>query len=429
MRSTTARTAPTVRTDRSLLSDATYGMLGAAGGTAISGIASIVIARELGVTARGRWAVISSLAVLIATLASAGLPAAAAYGAARLRARERNRLIQSAMVAAAALAALAAAVYLAVAAVIRPPAETIAVVCGCAIPAATVLASVAQQLTLTVVSVARLAAAQLSRSIFMLVAVVALGVTAHLTVLEVVVLSAAAQLVSASVAFVGLAHRGAFSQRLAGGLTATAHVLRPYIGYALLTFATLSLTQIVQRFDVLLVNGYRGPHAAGLYAVAVQFTDLLLVIPAALGSVMFRRGARSTPSHWSDMLVVLRWTGLFAAAGSIFVLVAAPWLVSVLFGSAYAGSVAPLRWLLPGTIAFSLQSVLSNYLAGRGRPRIVLLAWLAGAVVGIGADLVVIPAYGIEGAAIVSSVSYLLVTALHVKALIAARPAGRSMDR
>ena len=70
---------------------------------------------------------------------------------------------------------------------------------------------------------------------------------------------------------------------------------------------------MVQRVDVLLVNGYEGSHAAGLYAVAVQFADLLLVVPAALGLVVFRRGA-SAPRRRLAGLPARRALGDGAAA-------------------------------------------------------------------------------------------------------------------
>ena len=51
------------------------------------------------------------------------------------------------------------------------------------------------------------------------------------------------------------------------------------------------------------------------------------------------------------------------------------------------------------------------------------MLWRAVAAgLGIGLDLVAIPALGISGAAAVSSVSYLAVVALHLRALRDARP-------
>ncbi|MHB8656956.1 MAG: oligosaccharide flippase family protein [Solirubrobacteraceae bacterium] len=401
----------------SLFSDAAVSTLGSLGGTGISGISSILIARGLGVTARGRWAVISSLAVVVATIAATGLPTAAAYAAARLDAGDRQRLVQSALTGAVALGIFAAIAYLAAAAVIRPPVATVAVLVACAIPLAVVWYSVAHQLTLTVASMRWFAAAQVVSAMATLSAVVILYASGALTVLAVTVVSASSTFIGAGVCLVGL--RRARNQRASifTAPVAAIRVLRPYLAYAMVTFATLSLTQIVQRIDVLLVNGYKGPHSAGLYSVAVQITDLMLVVPAALGLVIFRRSARSTATHHPDALLALRWTGIFGVAAALFAAAIAAWVIPIVFGSGYRGSVEPLRLLLPGTIAFSMQSVLSQYLAGRGRPRIVLVAWLVGAIVGIGADLIVIPAYGITGAAIVSSASYVIVTGLHFHAL------------
>jgi O-antigen/teichoic acid export membrane protein len=412
-----------IRRGSSLLSDATLGTLGAVGGTVISGIASIIIARGLGVTARGRWAVISSLAVLIATIASVGFPAAAAYAAARVQSAARPQIIRSSLTGAGVLGMLAALVYLAVAAVIRPPASSLAVGLGCVIPLATLWYAVAHQLTLTVASMRSFAWAQLINAVVTLVAVLALSAANSLTVFSVVLVSAGGSLTGAAVSVAALRGGGELARSWVSRPALALRVMRPYLPYALVTFATLSLTQVVQRVDVLLVNGFKGPHAAGLYAVAAQITDLMLVVPAALGLVVFRRGARSVPAHYEDALIVLRWTGAFAVAAAVFALVIAPWIVLLVFGSGYHGSVAPLRLLLPGTVAFSLQSVLSQYLAGRGRPRVVLVAWTVGAIVGVGADVFVIPTYGIDGAAVVSSASYALVTGLHFKALRAARSA------
>jgi O-antigen/teichoic acid export membrane protein len=414
------RGAPTGRS--SLLSDTVLSTGGALGATLIAGIASILIARALGVTARGRWAVISSLAVLVGTLGATGLPIAAAYGAARLRGRERHRLIQATGAAAIGLSALAAVVYLGLAAILALPAPNAAVAVGAAIPLTMILYAVAHQLTLTVSTMRWFAAIQLVNAAATLGAVGALAAAGALTVLAVVTVSAGGASVGAVTSYVALRRSDAIGPRPWVWRPRTvAPVLRPYLAYSLMTFATLSLTQVVQRVDVLLIGGYRGPHAAGLYAVAVQVTDLMLVIPGALGLAMFRRGAHAAPSHYHDALLVLRFTALIGVVGAVLAFLLAGWALPLVFGSGYRGSVGAFRLLLPGTIAFSLQSVLSQYLASRGRPRIVLIAWVTGAVTGLIADLIVIPAAGVTGAAIVSSASYVLVTVLHVHGFRAMR--------
>jgi O-antigen/teichoic acid export membrane protein len=179
---------------------------------------------------------------------------------------------------------------------------------------------------------------------------------------------------------------------------------------------------VTQRVDVLLVLGLRGVRDAGLYAVASQFGDLLLIFPAALGYVMFRRGSTSTAEHWTDALRSIRWAAIAGLAAALVLEVIASDVVRLLFGARYQPSVAAVRLLLPGIVVLSVQSVISAYVASRGRPRVVLFAWLAGATFGLVADLIVIPTAGIRGAALVSTLSYCLVLGLHIFALRRLRP-------
>jgi O-antigen/teichoic acid export membrane protein len=80
-------------------------------------------------------------------------------------------------------------------------------------------------------------------------------------------------------------------------------------------------------------------------------------------------------------------------------------------------------------VLLGAQSLVSNYIASRGRLRSVLGAWLTAAALGLGLDLVVIPYGGIIAAAIVSSVSYLVVLGMHVRALLALRPESQAARR
>ncbi|MGI8513294.1 MAG: lipopolysaccharide biosynthesis protein [Solirubrobacteraceae bacterium] len=392
--------------------------------TGIAAFTSIIIARELGPEGRGSWAVVSSIAVLTSTIVPLGLPIAVGYGIARVQSADRARLLQAGARGAVAAAAIAAFAALAVAAIARPDgvdAPTMALVGAMA--AALVLHHFGQQCLLTGGTLPWYVAVQLTPVAFMLVAVVAIALAGSLTVSALSAISAASASVAAALAVAGLARHGLEPVgRLVRGARETARMLRPYLPFAMMTFATLSLTQIVHRVDVLIVAGYLGEGQAGLYAVATQVGDVLLVVPAALGVVVFRRGATATEGHWKDALGTLAGTAAFAAALAVAVGVAAAPLVRTLFGSDYEGSVEPLRWLLPGVVLLGLQGVVSNYVASRGRPGAVLVAWLTSAVFGIVADLFVVPRHGIVGAAIVSSVSYLLVLGLHVPPMRALRP-------
>ena len=62
--------------------------------------------------------------------------------------------------------------------------------------------------------------------------------------------------------------------------------------------------------------------------------------------------------------------------------------------------------LLPGIVALSVARVLAGYLLGRNRQQVDLAASLAGLVVTVAFDLILIPRYGFAGAAVASSIAY-----------------------
>jgi O-antigen/teichoic acid export membrane protein len=68
--------------------------------------------------------------------------------------------------------------------------------------------------------------------------------------------------------------------------------------------------------------------------------------------------------------------------------------------------------ILPGVVAYSVVAVLSRYIVGRGRPGIGTLILVTGLATNVGANLVLIPRFGINGAAASSSLSYILTAGL-----------------
>jgi O-antigen/teichoic acid export membrane protein len=97
--------------------------------------------------------------------------------------------------------------------------------------------------------------------------------------------------------------------------------------------------------------------------------------------------------------------GLLALA---LLLVADP-LLRALYGDAYVAAIAPFRWLVPGIAFYGLASVLSAYYTNqRGRPHVPLLIAGASMLVNLGACFLLIPAFGLSGAAIASTLGYTL---------------------
>ena len=79
---------------------------------------------------------------------------------------------------------------------------------------------------------------------------------------------------------------------------------------------------------------------------------------------------------------------------------------------AYGPSLPALYLLLPGVVAFSVTFALGGYLTGIDRPGITSGVSIVALVTNVVANLILIPRFGIEGAASASLISYSLSSAL-----------------
>lgn len=87
-------------------------------------------------------------------------------------------------------------------------------------------------------------------------------------------------------------------------------------------------------------------------------TEGLLLIPISIAQVTFHRIASSSTSLHSIVRLRIANLGL-CLASAVLLGFAAPWLVELLFGQAYSGSVLPLRILLVGAVRWARTSLTS----------------------------------------------------------------------
>lgn len=182
---------------------------------------------------------------------------------------------------------------------------------------------------------------------------------------------------------------------------------RELLGYSLRIYPGSITTYFNYRADVLLLNALgvaSGP--IGLYAVAVQFAELLFYVPDSIATIFYPTVAGATREE-ADPLArsVTRFTVLLAAVGGALLLPAAIIAIVIILPQ-YLGSIAPLVILLPAVLSLSVSKVLAGYLSGLGRPGAATTAASTAMVVNLGLNLVLIPVAGIVGAALASLVSY-----------------------
>jgi O-antigen/teichoic acid export membrane protein len=162
------------------------------------------------------------------------------------------------------------------------------------------------------------------------------------------------------------------------------------------------------RTDQILMGFLASEAALGLYAVAVNASEVLLYLPSAAATALLpvvartesgQQGARTLRAFRS---VALATAGAIAAAALL-----GPLLLPALFGTAFSASVNPFLWLLPGAIGFVATSVFSNALVASSSPGLSSLGALVSLSVGFALDVLLIPRFGASGAAAAASAAFL----------------------
>ncbi len=165
-----------------------------------------------------------------------------------------------------------------------------------------------------------------------------------------------------------------------------------------------AFTVALQRLDIVLVGALRGPADAALYAAATRFPILGLMFVQAIQQVMAPR-----ISEFLTLGSIDRATTMYRTTTAWLILVSWPiYLTSVafapllldIFGSGYDDAAAAVVILCLVMLVATACGPVDTVLLMGGRSGLSLLNTGLALVVTIGLDLLLIPAYGITGAAV-----------------------------
>ena len=170
------------------------------------------------------------------------------------------------------------------------------------------------------------------------------------------------------------------------------------------------------KIDIVILERLVSVGEIGQYTLGVNLAELLWQLPAALGVVVFSRSANAKdPALFTQNVIkLLRITLIIAVVGAVVLGLAASFVIPLVYGEQFAPSVTSLRLILPGIVAFTVFKVLNVDLAGRGRPRVSLYAVAPAVLLNVGLNFWLIPLYSINGAAIASTISYIVAVIIYV---------------
>jgi O-antigen/teichoic acid export membrane protein len=102
--------------------------------------------------------------------------------------------------------------------------------------------------------------------------------------------------------------------------------------------------------------------------------------------------------------------GLVMLIVVITAIISAKPVINFLFGKEFLLAIRPFVWLMPGIYFISIQNILVKYLAVKNYPVIIIYTWTISLILNIFLNLYFIRTYGIVGASLASTITYILIT-------------------
>jgi O-antigen/teichoic acid export membrane protein len=383
---------------------------------------TVVVSRLLGPTGKGAYVAVTALPAMLGAIGTFGLPGAINYYSAR--GASVSRLLRSSIVFVAVIAAVSVAVLWRTlpwleSSVLRAAPDDMLRVILIAIPAG-MLASFVGTILYGRNEVKLYTSIMIGQSIATLVILVLFVGVLRLGVPGAVWGSVTISCLGALAVLAAVRHVG---RRHPEGTPASA---RSLMSYGLRAYPAGITGYFNYRADTFLIQALMlnaaGP--LGLYSMAVTMAELIFYIPDSVTTIFLPTVAGSTPEEADAKLGrVSRLTMLVTVSCSL-ALVPAAWIGLHLVLPGFVDCMPAFLVLLPGVVSLSLGKVLTTYLAGRGRPGVISIGAGVTLVLNLVANIFLIPAYGIVGAAAASLISYTAMTAMML--VVACRLSGHS---
>jgi O-antigen/teichoic acid export membrane protein len=170
------------------------------------------------------------------------------------------------------------------------------------------------------------------------------------------------------------------------------------------------MVSLYMKIDQLMVDSYLGAGELGVYSTVVQLSESWYFIPVAIVTSVFpaiMNARRDDPQRYQkrlqNMYDLMVWMSMAIAIVTTF---AAPIAYRIIYEREFWGGAPVLSAHIWAGVFVFLGTASGQYLIAEGYTRISLLRTTVGAVINIVLNIVLIPKYGIMGAAIATIIAY-----------------------
>lgn len=177
---------------------------------------------------------------------------------------------------------------------------------------------------------------------------------------------------------------------------------------AFMQLSTLVST-LNKRLSLYLLKNHCSEQQIGVYALGTQVTEGVNIIGQSIGLVEFSALSNTEQKQRASVLTMrfMKLSVILTFTALLIICLLPTAFFEWLFSGEFAGIRPVILLMSPGIVFFSAHTVLFNYFSGTGKPKYNLYASLIGLSVTLISAFILIPALGIQGAAITTTLTYI----------------------
>jgi O-antigen/teichoic acid export membrane protein len=189
-------------------------------------------------------------------------------------------------------------------------------------------------------------------------------------------------------------------------------VIKSLVSYSFFAQAAAVMYYLNYRLGIFTLNIFSGLSAVGIYSVGVNIAEFILLASQSIALVEYSRISNSDNLEYArDITIKLTKIGFLVTLCITLILLVLPTTVyGMVFGRDFSSIPTVLLTMSPGIIAFGTSIIIFNYFAGIGKNRMNAVAAFVGLISNILLCYLLIPIFGLYGAGITASISFILMS-------------------
>ena len=175
--------------------------------------------------------------------------------------------------------------------------------------------------------------------------------------------------------------------------------------------------QIYNYIDIIMIGYFLTSTEVGYYAVAISLSKFFWLVPKAMATVAYP----AISEYWAknDLQAInklvdksTKYSACILVFAGMSVIFFAEDIITFLFTAEFLPAVLPLTILIIGTVTSGILRSVGGIFASVGKVNLVLKITAIGAIGDVLLNILLVPVYGIIGAAIATAAAYVLFTVI-----------------